>query len=146
MLLKRLNDLRKFLQEVERIYSTVTRIRSIITKALERVRGVQDVPCAVREVGGAARGAPGTIREVRRRRSDDIEAEMEKLEDLIIEELQKSLDDPAGLGALLEHFFIPADATERSCARSCSTSRRASKRSATWWRSTAASTGPVWRT
>ncbi len=109
--LKRLHDLREFLLEVEKIYDTITTIRAVITQVIGAYDAYKNFRAQYEKWSSRLEKLQSLL-EKASADSDDIDKEIEELEDQMIEELQKSLDDPAGLGGLLEHFFIPADATE----------------------------------
>jgi Domain of unknown function (DUF4157) len=106
--IKRLNDLRKFLQKVEKVYNTVQKIRALIAKVI----GVYETYKRVKAQYDKWSTRLEKLHDMLEKAADagdDIEDQIDKLEDEMIDGLQKSLDDPQGLGGLLEQFFIPAD-------------------------------------
>jgi hypothetical protein len=113
LLLRRLNKLRVFLQQVEDIYSTYKRIDEIIRKVLagygeyQRFKPQFDAWMAELETLRAAVDDPNL---------DEVAAEaaatkLEEFEDKLVDEVHKQLAEDKGLGAVLEYFDIPAEAT-----------------------------------
>jgi hypothetical protein len=108
--LKRLNDLREFLQKVEKVYSTIQKIREVINKVVGIYETYKKVRAQYEKWSTRLEKLYSMLEKASA--GDDIEEQIDKLEDEILEELQKSLDDPNGLGGLLETFFIPEDVDE----------------------------------
>ena len=105
--MKRLNDLRIFLQKVEKIYNTIQKIRGLINKVI----GVYETYKRLKLQYDKWLGQIEQLQSMLERAADaddDLEEQIEIIENEMIEKLQKSLDDPQGMGALLEQFFIPA--------------------------------------
>jgi Domain of unknown function (DUF4157) len=115
ILLKKLNDLRKFLKKVEEIYSVITTIRSVILKvvaaydAYKAFKAQYDLWSAKLERLQSLLNKANLDATVD---GEDLDAEIEELEDEMIELLLKQLENQTGLGALLDSLFIPENVTE----------------------------------
>ena len=116
MLLKRLNSLRKFLQKVEKVYSTYTEIDGIIKKVVagyeqyKIFRPQFDTWVADLDALKTALEDPDLDDAV----AEATEEKLEALENRVIDELYKQLESDKGLGAVLEFFDIPADADDEA--------------------------------
>jgi hypothetical protein len=114
LLLQRLNKLRLFLQKVERVYSTYARINGIITSVLsgygEYRKFKPQFEAWMKEIEALKTAVedPNIEEDVR----DQIAEKLEALEDRVIDEMLVQLESGSGLGAILEYFDIPAEATE----------------------------------
>jgi hypothetical protein len=116
MLLRRLNNLRKFLQKIEQVYSTYKEIDAIVKKVLagydqyKAVKPQLDAWVAELESVKEALDDPNLDEEA----SELAQEKLDALEERVIDEVHKQLESEKGLGALLEYFDIPADTDEEA--------------------------------
>jgi hypothetical protein len=115
MILIRLNKLRKFLQKVEGIYSTIQTIKGTVLRVIslgdkyEEFRKRYDETMSKLEALQAKLESADLEAAVE---GADLDEEIQRVEDLLIEDLQQQLDSGSGLGALLDNFYIPEGASE----------------------------------
>ena len=113
-LIYRLNNLRKFLQKVEEVYSTFRLIEKIIGKVSTAYSAYKSFESNF----GSSLAELEKLREALDDPNlDDVAAaaaadKVAELEDAIVEKMLTQLETNTGVGALLEYFDIPADADE----------------------------------
>lgn len=112
-LVHRINKLRLFLQKVERVYSTYQRITTIVAKVSNAYTTYRTF-----ETEFASRLADlEKLRDLAEDPNLDeaaLEAAIEKaeaLEDELVDKMLSQLESGSGVGALLEYFDLPEDAT-----------------------------------
>ncbi|TYB39673.1 DUF4157 domain-containing protein [Micromonospora sp. AP08] len=114
MLLHRLNKLRKFLQKVEQVYSTYQRITSIVSKVSAAYATYKSFEANFAD-GLAELGRLQDLTDDPNLDEKAAELAVEKLEEQenkLVEKMLAQLENNTGVGALLEYFDIPEDATE----------------------------------
>ena len=114
LLIRRLNKLREFLQKVEAIYSTYQTIQATIIKVTglmnqyQKFQGEYERWIGEWESIKAKLDAVNLEADIEEQLSD----ELEQVEGLLIDKVQNQLDSGTGLGALMDHFYIPDNVTE----------------------------------
>jgi hypothetical protein len=119
MLLRRLNKLRKFLERVERVYSTYQHIEGLILTVVRAAEGYkvfkeQYDRWSVEWESLHARLAAAGLGEDEELKLVD---QLDIVEGQLIDELQRQLDQGSGLGGLLQHFYIPEHAGDDELKR-----------------------------